>query len=235
MQGHTNFSDTLLNLFISFILVEIVHWTNATFGVTAELVEESSSPFGRWPHHLIDGICHSILFTMIGISYRGSVPEWWKIAVSLSFGLLFDQLPVGGQSFDLKFNAPELWARKESLAATLFTFDNNRHVGIGVPSEVLTSAVYWGYAARILVSIAIVATPSQILLNWRSFCPQLLFYVLFVFNPAAEMLFAGSKVNATRSYYMHFAHGASMLAWNAPVWLWTFGLKMPRAHQQKRA
>ena len=79
------------------------------------------------------------------------------------------------------------------------------------------------------------ATPQQMLLNWRCFIPQLLFFLLFVFNPAAEMLFAGSKVNATRSYYMHFAHVANFVAWNAPVWLWVFGgLRMPKtSHQQK--
>jgi len=195
-------------------------------GVEAEIASPGSSPLGRVAHHKLDGLFHTFLALGMGRCFRNKPYEMWQVVTFIVVRLFVEQLHIGGISYEFTYHSDN-FANKGGVEPSnwwrFMVFNADVHWGpIG--------AVFWGYAAGVLLSIALILVkPAGGAPVANMFCQALVFQlaviIFLVFNPSANMIFSASKPSTVRTVQCYLAHAADFFAWNTPL---AFRLLPPR-------
>mmetsp|Transcript_86938 Transcript_86938/g.243657 ORF Transcript_86938/g.243657 Transcript_86938/m.243657 type:complete len:155 (-) Transcript_86938:171-635(-) len=145
------------------------------------------------------------------------MPSWPRVALFYVVRMSLEQLETFGIPYRLKFHQTEEFQRSSSLLSTVFVPASGVHNPWSPGGY-----IYWTYLVGVLASIFALVGARTVLVNWRALIPQVLFILLFVFNPAGHMLFAGAQVTEERQNLMHMAHFANYLCWQTTFWLTAF-------------
>jgi len=138
--------------------------------------------------------------------------------------MIIEQWDNFGVSYRLKFDEPNSIERPSSLFVVCF-MPSIDFINPMVPH----GFNYWTYTLGFVGAIASLSGASSLWYSNKGLLAQLVFALCMVFNPAANMLFAGSEVTPLRTNSLHFAHCADYLCWQTGFWIW-LGKKVTYMH-----